>query len=83
MTYGEIFIRVISKAFKDNVISKNVKKKLEEMNRKSKEIKHDGLSLVELAEKAFHEGVINEDVYHYLLKLNSDANKAKHPKKSS
>lgn len=82
MAYGEIFIRVISKAFKSNIISKDVKKKLEEMNRKSKEQKHDGLSLIELAEKAFDEGIINKDVYHYLLKLNNDANKAKHPKQT-
>jgi hypothetical protein len=82
MTYGEIFIRVISNAFKAQIINKDVKRKLEEMNRKSKEIKHDGLSLVELAKKAFDEGLINEDVYNYLLKLNNDANKVKHPNKS-
>ena len=80
MTYGEVFIRVISKAFKAKVISKDVKRKLEQMNAQSIKVKHDGLSLVELAEIAFNQGIINESVYNYLLKLNSDANKVKHPK---
>lgn len=80
MTYGEIFIRVINKAFKSKQISKDVKMKLEKMNEQSKKVKHDGLSLIELADIAFKQGIINKNVYNYLLKLNSDANKVKHPK---